>query len=180
MIKSKRFFILSLYAGLLATYLPVSHANEYYDEQVENAAILHEAQSHVPCSYGQKINEKSLRILSNLGLGVMEIPKNVIIVTNDNNIFLGLTWGVVKGVAHTVGRSVNGVADLLTLPLPTKAAVYPWYPWEYYDRSTTYRAFFKEDVCAPNQGKGIAAPIPVKPGQMVAPVQPRPMPNVYR
>ncbi|MDD5274042.1 MAG: hypothetical protein PHU14_15155, partial [Methylovulum sp.] len=77
MIKSNRFFVSFLCAGLLTLYLPQSHA-DIYSDRAENAAALDEMQSQPSCSYGQRINEKAVRMVANVAFAVGEIPKNII------------------------------------------------------------------------------------------------------
>ncbi len=52
----------------------------------------------------------------NIALGWTEIPKAVAAVTKDSdNPFLGITVGLLKGVANAFARTVSGAADVATL-----------------------------------------------------------------
>ncbi|MCK5191247.1 MAG: exosortase system-associated protein, TIGR04073 family, partial [Methylococcales bacterium] len=80
-------------------------------------------------SYGSKVGNKALNGFSNMATGVLEIPKNIINVSNESNVIWGILGGSIKGVLNTVGRLATGIADLITAPLPTKPIVYPAYVW---------------------------------------------------
>jgi hypothetical protein len=77
---------------------------------------------------------------------MIEIPKNIIIVSNRTNLLYSLTGGTGLGVLNTAGRISVGVLDLLTLPLATKSITQPVYPWEkYLDVYTSYGDMFVLD-----------------------------------
>ncbi|MDD5275766.1 MAG: exosortase system-associated protein, TIGR04073 family [Methylovulum sp.] len=124
--KYNRFFVTLLFTGLIGSYATISQAE---------------------CSYGQKIGEKALRTLTNMGTNILELPKNVINVTNESNIFYGLTGGGFKGLLNMVGRMSVGLADLISLPIPTKPVAYPLYIWDDFDIDTTYNGVFRLDTC---------------------------------
>ncbi|MDF1582102.1 MAG: exosortase system-associated protein, TIGR04073 family [Methyloprofundus sp.] len=97
-------------------------------------------------SYGEKIGDKALRGLTNFSLSFLEIPKNMIIVTNDTNLIYGLTGGIGLGVLNTLGRLSIGTLDLITFPLPTKPIVQPIHPWNnYLEVNTAYGDLFATD-----------------------------------
>ncbi|WP_308457303.1 exosortase system-associated protein, TIGR04073 family [Nitrosomonas ureae] len=52
--------------------------------------------------------------VANIAFGFIEIPKNIINITNDQNIFVGMNWGVIRGVAHGVSRTLVGGTEFLT------------------------------------------------------------------
>jgi putative exosortase-associated protein (TIGR04073 family) len=76
--------------------------------------------------------------LSNTAAGFIELPKNVINISHDQNIFVGLTWGVVRGVIHSVSRTVVGAAELITSPIPTDDYISPPYVWDRFSEDTRY------------------------------------------
>jgi hypothetical protein len=102
-----------------------------------------------------------------LGTAWLEIPKNMINVTNGGNasygnmlsqnnaaygnsgiqpnVFYGIVGGLFKGLVHTGGRLGVAVADLITIPLPTKPIAHPIYIWENFDIDTTYGDVFRYD-----------------------------------
>jgi len=148
MIKYNRYFVSILCAGLLSAYQPESLADQ--NQGVDNrnfAEVANDFQSQTQCSYGQKINEKALRMIANFDSSLIEIPKNIINTTNDSNIFFGLVGGLIKGVINTVGRMGTSFSDLITLPIPTKPVPYPLYPWEDFDKDTRYGTLFSPDSC---------------------------------
>jgi len=61
--------------------------------------------------------DKVQRSTKNLALGWTEIPDAIAKVTKDtDNPFLGLTIGLLKGVANAFARTVSGAAEVITLP----------------------------------------------------------------
>jgi len=76
--------------------------------------------------------------LFNTATGFIELPKNVINISHDQNIFVGLTWGVVRGVMHSVSRTVVGAAELITAPIPTDDYISPPYVWDRFSEDTRY------------------------------------------
>ncbi|GAB4271567.1 MAG: hypothetical protein Kow0065_21100 [Methylomicrobium sp.] len=117
-------------------------------------------------SYGAKVGHKALNSFGNLGGAVLELPKNIINTTNQSNIFYGVTGGLFKGIVNFAGRIGVGVADLVTIPLPTKPIAYPLYVWDDFDVDTTYGDVYR---LARSQPK--PAPVARRPEQ-----QPEPAP----
>jgi len=89
-------------------------------------------------SYGSRLVTKASHGLSNITGGFIEIPKNVTNISAESNIFVGSTWGLLRGVAHTVTRTVLGVAEFVTAPIPTDDFVTPGYMWERFSEDTRY------------------------------------------
>ena len=57
------------------------------------------------------------RAAKNTALGWTEIPKAITKVTKDtDNPFMGLTVGLLKGIANAFARTTSGLADVVTLP----------------------------------------------------------------
>ena len=55
-------------------------------------------------------------IRGNALLGWTEIPKAVVAVTKDSdNPFLGITVGLLKGIANAFARTISGVGDIVTI-----------------------------------------------------------------
>ncbi len=88
--------------------------------------------------YGTQVAQKFGRGLGNAATGWIEIPKNIVNVTRDSNIALGLTWGILKGAMNTVGRTVVGALDLAFFFVPTREYVHPTFVWDPFDKDTTY------------------------------------------
>lgn len=74
----------------------------------------------------------------NTTTGFVELPKNIINISHDQNIFVGFTWGLLRGTAQAVSRTVVGVAELITAPIPTKPYVTPPYVWERFSEDSRY------------------------------------------
>lgn len=72
--------------------------------------------------YAQTAFEKSMRKLgrgvANTVTGWIEVPKQIYEVGKDENIGLGLTYGLVKGVGMGIVRTGAGVIDIVTFPFP--------------------------------------------------------------
>ncbi len=118
--------LIMLCAGLFYVLSSFSYANE-------------------PETYGQQIGLKATSSLANLTTSWLEIPKNIINVTNakDSNIFYGFIGGTFKGMVVMTGRLGAGVADLLTIPLPTLPIAYPIYVWNDFDADTSFEPVFR-------------------------------------
>jgi putative exosortase-associated protein (TIGR04073 family) len=132
--KFNKTIVFAFLASIFLSFSSISYAAE------ENAAEVTED------PYGPKVGQKALRSLANITLGMIEIPKNIIIVSNRTNLLYSLTGGTGLGVLNTAGRISVGVLDLLTLPLATKSITQPVYPWEkYLDVYTSYGDMFVLD-----------------------------------
>lgn len=84
--------------------------------------------------FPNKIN----RGLANIIFGFIEVPKNVINITNHQNIFVGVTVGFIRGVVHGVSRTVIGGIELLTSPIPTSEFAAPAYVWDRFSEDSRY------------------------------------------
>ena len=77
----------------------------------------------------------------NLTLGVLALPGQVVQTTREQGVFLGLTWGVVKGIGWTVVTETVGLWEVLTCPFETPpefvAILDPVYPWEHFTHVDT-------------------------------------------
>lgn len=76
--------------------------------------------------------------LANMAFGFIEIPKNIINISYEQNILVGLTWGLVRGVAHGVSRTLVGGAEFLTSPIPTDEFAAPAYVWDRFSEDSRY------------------------------------------
>jgi putative exosortase-associated protein (TIGR04073 family) len=89
-------------------------------------------------NYGVDIGEKLGRGLVNVATGWVEIPKNIVNTSQDSSVGIGVTWGLVKGIANTIGRTLVGAGELATFFIPTPELVHPPYVFEDFYRDTTY------------------------------------------
>lgn len=132
--KFNKTIVLALFTSLFISFASISNATEV------------DAPDTTEKSYGSKIGDKTLIALANISLGIIEIPKNIIIVTNRTNLIYGLTGGTGLGILNTAGRISVGLLDLLTFPLPTQPIARPVYPWnQYLDVYTSYNDMFVMD-----------------------------------
>ena len=92
-------------------------------------------------SYQNIMGEKFVSGIANVATGVVELPKNIVLTSQEKGIHYGMTIGLVSGVAHTVGRTVIGLMDVITFMIPTgPSSVQPQYVWNDFSRETTYGA----------------------------------------
>lgn len=171
MAKLIRFFISLLFVGLAGFMTQVEAQQSDYGYQTGDnmgyASAPQTDKSFEQQSYGRKIGKKALSGWTNLSLGLLEVPKNIINTTNDSNIFYGLVGGAVKGLVNTAGRMSVGIADLLTFPLPTKPIAQPLFIWDDFDADTTYGDVFRLG----KSRKTETPPAPMPNPQPVAPVR---------
>jgi putative exosortase-associated protein (TIGR04073 family) len=77
------------------------------------------------------------RGLSNLALGMMEIPAQIIREDRRNGPLSAASIGFAKGVGGFVTRELVGLYELVTFPAPVprgyRAILRPDYPWELFD-----------------------------------------------
>lgn len=88
--------------------------------------------------YGSDVGAKLGRGVVNTATGWVEIPKNIVNESNESNVAMGLTWGLVKGIFQTVGRTAVGVVELVTFFIPNEEIVHPTYAWDPMEQETTY------------------------------------------
>lgn len=89
-------------------------------------------------SYLSGFSNKFTQGLANMATGFIEIPKNIINISNEQNIFVGITWGLLRGTAHAVNRTLVGGAEFLTSPIPTSEFASPAYVWERFSEDSRY------------------------------------------
>lgn len=94
-------------------------------------------------SYGTTISKKLGAGLSNMALGFLEIPKNVVNTSNEVNFALGITGGVAKGILYAGGRVLCGIVDFLTFPAPTEPLTTPQFVWMHFPEETRFNPAFK-------------------------------------
>ncbi len=83
------------------------------------------------------------RGVSNMTLGVLAIPGQIMDTSKESGPFVGATWGFAKGVGYTVAHEVVGIFEFLTCPFETppgyKPILTPEFPWEYFTKSRSSR-----------------------------------------
>ena len=142
--KFYRFYIFILFNSIFIAYTPLIQADTQraYNQVTQNSNYDSTEPSQ-QLSYGEKVGKKALIAFANLVTSPLELPKNIINTINQSNFFYGVFGGFLKGLVNTVGRTGCGIADLLTLPLPTKPIAYPIYIWKDFDVDTTYGDVFR-------------------------------------
>lgn len=89
-------------------------------------------------SYPAAAGEKLANGVANAATGFVELPKNVILTSQQDGVAYGLTVGFLTGILHAVGRTVIGALDAVTFLIPTQPAVNPHYIWQDFNRETSY------------------------------------------
>jgi putative exosortase-associated protein (TIGR04073 family) len=143
MSKTTKSFLFSIVLMCLASS---SSAYEDYSRDVGMAPPARSTSSRAPVAsqdYGTEVGMKLGSALSNIALCWVEVPKTVLATTNQVNLALGLSGGVVKGILHTMGRVLTGVVDLLSFPLPTQPIAEPQFVWQDFDVETHYNPAFQ-------------------------------------
>lgn len=107
-------------------------------------------------SYGDMVRTKLASGLSNMAFGIAEMPKNIVNTSNEVNVMMGVTGGVLKGTLHTMGRMLAGMVDVLTFPVPSQPITHPYYVWQQFKTDTSYGPFFDMQR-SPNVNKGASA-----------------------
>jgi putative exosortase-associated protein (TIGR04073 family) len=77
------------------------------------------------------------RGLSNVALGVMEIPAQIMYEDRRNGPFYAASIGFARGIGYFVTRELVGVYEVVTFPAPIprgyRAILRPEYPWQLFD-----------------------------------------------
>ncbi len=89
-------------------------------------------------SYLSGFSNKLTQGLANMATGFIEIPKNIVNISNEQNILIGMTWGLLRGTVHAVNRTLVGGAEFLTSPIPTSEFASPVYVWERFSEDSRY------------------------------------------
>ena len=83
-------------------------------------------------------SEKFVTGITNAATGFIELPKNIILTTQNDSIVHGMTIGLVSGVMHSVARTVIGVFDVATFLIPTPPSIQPSFVWQDFSVETSY------------------------------------------
>jgi putative exosortase-associated protein (TIGR04073 family) len=89
-------------------------------------------------SYLSGVGSKLGQGLANTATGFIEIPKNIINISHEQNVFVGVTWGLLRGVMQTVSRTTVGAAELITAPIPSSDFITPPYVWNRFSEDSRY------------------------------------------
>ena len=70
-----------------------------------------------PCLAGGPIRKLG-RGVANTLTGPLELPRNIVSVTEEEGYAAGLTYGILKGIAWSVLRTTVGIYETITFPIP--------------------------------------------------------------
>lgn len=101
---------------------------------LSGGAAYAEERSDYLVDFTSKVNQGFF----NTTTGWIEIPKNIVNISHDQNIFVGATWGLLRGTVHAVSRTLVGAAELITSPIPTDEYISPPYVWDRFSEDTRY------------------------------------------
>ena len=87
--------------------------------------------------------DKFLGGMTNLLTGAFEVPKSVINANNEYGFPFAITAGVLEGLVNLLGRTMVGVVEVITFPIPTKPIPQPAVIWNDFDAPTYYDEVFR-------------------------------------
>lgn len=85
-----------------------------------------------------KMARKFGRGLCNVALGWCEIPKNIMNSCEEINPYAGWFVGLIKGIGMTLARTLAGVWDIVTFPIPAPSDYEPVMEPEFVFESLSY------------------------------------------
>lgn len=89
-------------------------------------------------SYPEKVGDKLAHGIANTVTGIGEIPKNMVIQSNEKGPAYGVPVGLLTGIVLGLGRTLTGVVDLVTFVIPTKPIIYPDFIWKEFSTKETH------------------------------------------
>lgn len=108
-----------------------------------SALLFFSPQAALAHSYAEGVGDKLAHGLANTVTGIGEIPKNIIINTNEKGAAYGVPVGLATGLVHALGRTLTGAVDLVTFIIPTKPIIYPDFIWKDWHKETHYHPDWK-------------------------------------
>ncbi|MEO8991682.1 MAG: exosortase system-associated protein, TIGR04073 family [Nitrosospira sp.] len=103
-----------------------------------SALLFFSPQAAIASSYVEGVGNKLAHGMANLVTGIGEVPKNMVMTTNEKGIGYGLTTGLMSGIVNGIGRSLTGIVDLVTFYVPTKPLITPGYIWQDFQTTETH------------------------------------------
>ena len=100
--------------------------------------FLFSSQAAAADSYISQSGEKLVCGITNVFTGFVELPKNVILKSQQEDGFYGAAVGLGAGIMHSVLRTFVGLLDVVTFVIPNVPSVSPNYVWQDFSRETTY------------------------------------------
>jgi putative exosortase-associated protein (TIGR04073 family) len=117
--------------------------NTFKSLLILSALFFFSPQAAMAHDYVEGVGDKLAHGIANTVTGIGEIPKNIIIETNEKGLAYGIPVGFFTGLVHGVGRTLTGVVDLVTFVIPTKPIIEPDFIWKNWDRKTHYNPDWK-------------------------------------
>ena len=103
-----------------------------------SALLFFSPQAAMADTYVENVGDKLAHGIANTITGIGEVPKNMIMTTNEKGIGYGLTTGLASGIIYGIGRTLTGVVDLVTFIIPTKPIIYPDFIWKEFETKHTH------------------------------------------
>lgn len=94
-------------------------------------------------SYPEKIGVKLAHGVANTVTGIVEVPKSMMLESDKRGPAVGIPVGLFVGIVQGIGRTLTGVVDLVTFPIPTKPIIYPDFVWKDFNKETHYHPDWK-------------------------------------
>ncbi len=117
---SNKKLVVFLFPSVIALFTPSSQAN---DSGISYPAII----------------AGKLGIgLINTVTGIIEIPKSMMVESAKEGIGMGMTLGFVQGMTNMMGRTLVGMVDVVSFPIPTKPMITPPVIFQDFGQETTY------------------------------------------
>jgi putative exosortase-associated protein (TIGR04073 family) len=89
-------------------------------------------------SYPARIAGKFGIGIINTTTGIIEIPKSMMVESAKEGIGMGMSLGFVNGMTNMLGRTIVGMVDVVSFPIPTKPMITPAVVFQDFDQETTY------------------------------------------
>ena len=89
-------------------------------------------------SYPARIGGKFGIGLINTVTGIVEIPKSMTVETEKEGIGMGMSMGFVKGMTNMLGRTLVGIVDVVSFPIPTKPMISPAVVFQDFSQESTF------------------------------------------
>lgn len=94
-----------------------------------------------PPAGAQTAVRKLGRGLAGMTTSFLELPGNVVAETRDQGAAVGIPLGFAKGLGMIVVRTLVGVYEFVTAPIPAPAdyrpLLRPEFPWDYFEEGST-------------------------------------------
>jgi len=76
-----------------------------------SSVFAHDDHQSYPSQFGSKLTQG----FANMTTGFVEVPKNIVNITHEHNIFVGATWGLFRGIWEGVNRTTIGAAEFISI-----------------------------------------------------------------